>query len=210
MSDYTINVELEAAYTAAAADYFARAVAFVLRAEGVPPPLEVSVRLVADATIQQYNRDYLGHDRPTDVIAFGMAEQDVASAASPHPGPHEGAVEQEAANGTAYWQHEDARIPLELVEQKQQVAGRFLLPAADVLLGGGETPYLGDIIASYETAAQQAADYGHTPLQELTELVMHGTLHLLGYDDHAEESYRLMHQHEDRHLAAFLAAEAAR
>lgn|GEM_PF-404312 len=208
MNDYTINVELEATYTVAAADYFARAVAFVLRAEGVPPPLEVSVRLVDDATIQQYNRDYLGHDRPTDVIAFGLEEQDVASAASQQPAPHEGEVEREAGSEPAYWQHEDAQVAPALVEQ--QVAGRFLLPAAEAMLAEGETPYLGDIIASYETAAQQAADYGHTPLQELTELVMHGTLHLLGYDDHAEESYRLMHRHEDRHLAAFLAAEAAR
>ena len=33
---------------------------------------EISVTLLADADIERMNRDYLGKDRPTDVIAFSL------------------------------------------------------------------------------------------------------------------------------------------
>lgn len=43
-------------------------------------------------------------------------------------------------------------------------------------------PYLGDIVISYPRAAEQAASYAHEVDDELTILVVHGVLHLLGYD----------------------------
>lgn len=46
--------------------------------------------------------------------------------------------------------------------------------------------YLGDIIISYPRTTSQAAAGGHTIEAELQLLVVHGTLHLLGYD-HADE-----------------------
>jgi len=42
--------------------------------------------------------------------------------------------------------------------------------------------YLGDILISYERAKAQAAAGGHAVEQELILLVVHGMLHLLGYD----------------------------
>ncbi len=45
--------------------------------------------------------------------------------------------------------------------------------------------YLGDILISYPRAQAQAAAVGHAVEEELRLLVVHGTLHLLGYD-HAE------------------------
>jgi probable rRNA maturation factor len=47
--------------------------------------------------------------------------------------------------------------------------------------------YLGDIIISYPIAVEQARNNGHPVMAELMMLVVHGTLHLLGYD-HAEEA----------------------
>ena len=41
---------------------------------------------------------------------------------------------------------------------------------------------LGDIIVSAPRAQQQAQEYGHSLLREMSFLVVHGTLHLLGYD----------------------------
>jgi probable rRNA maturation factor len=41
---------------------------------------------------------------------------------------------------------------------------------------------LGEIAVSVETARRQAAERGHDELREMEELVLHGTLHLLGYD----------------------------
>lgn len=42
--------------------------------------------------------------------------------------------------------------------------------------------YWGDIVISYPRAVEQAADYGHPTDSELAVLVVHGVLHLLGYD----------------------------
>lgn len=39
---------------------------------------------------------------------------------------------------------------------------------------------MGDIVISTETAARQAAEYGHSLERELTFLTVHGILHLLG------------------------------
>ena len=48
-----------------------------------------------------------------------------------------------------------------------------------------EAPYLGDILISYPRAEKQAAAGGHSTLAELQLLVVHGVLHLLGFD-HAQ------------------------
>lgn len=47
--------------------------------------------------------------------------------------------------------------------------------------------YLGDVIISFPRAAIQAREAGHTIQAELQLLVVHGVLHLLGYDDVATE-----------------------
>jgi probable rRNA maturation factor len=41
---------------------------------------------------------------------------------------------------------------------------------------------LGEIVISLDTARRQATKLGHDEVRELSELVLHGTLHLLGYD----------------------------
>jgi probable rRNA maturation factor len=46
----------------------------------------------------------------------------------------------------------------------------------------GEPPYLGDLIIAYPYASSQAAREGHDLQESLMLLVVHGTLHLLGYD----------------------------
>jgi len=47
--------------------------------------------------------------------------------------------------------------------------------------------YLGDVIISFPRAEAQADDAGHDVEAELQLLVVHGVLHLLGYDDSTEE-----------------------
>uniref|UniRef100_A0A7C4TQ84 Endoribonuclease YbeY n=1 Tax=candidate division WWE3 bacterium TaxID=2053526 RepID=A0A7C4TQ84_UNCKA len=50
------------------------------------------------------------------------------------------------------------------------------------------TYYLGDVVVNKEQAARQAQEYGNSVEQEVSELVGHGVLHLLGIhhdgDDH--------------------------
>jgi probable rRNA maturation factor len=50
-----------------------RAIRHVLRAEG-HRVAEVSVAFLADPEITEMNREYLAHDRPTDVISFALHE----------------------------------------------------------------------------------------------------------------------------------------
>ncbi len=53
----------------------------------------------------------------------------------------------------------------------------------DVFIPSPEaTIYFGDIVVCYPRAVEQAAAYGHPVEDELSLLVVHGTLHLLGYD----------------------------
>jgi probable rRNA maturation factor len=58
-----------------------------------------------------------------------------------------------------------------------------------------DTAPLGDIAIAYETLVREAADSGKTPPDHLAHLVVHGFLHLLGYDhqidDEAERMERL-------------------
>jgi probable rRNA maturation factor len=47
---------------------------------------------------------------------------------------------------------------------------------------------LGDIVISVDTCARQAAALGHAPERELRVLLVHGLLHLLGYDHEESEA----------------------
>jgi rRNA maturation RNase YbeY len=59
--------------------------------------------------------------------------------------------------------------------------------------------FLGDIIISVPTAARQAAAAGHGLGREINMLLIHGLLHLLGYD----------HETSDREARRMRAREAA-
>jgi probable rRNA maturation factor len=48
-------------------------------------------------------------------------------------------------------------------------------------------PYLGDVAISLETAAHQAAEVGVATETELRTLLVHGILHLAGYDHESDD-----------------------
>lgn len=100
------------------------------------PKAELSVLLTGDDEIHELNRDYRQKDRPTDVLAFAMAE------------------------GQATPEH------------------------------GAEI--LGDVVISLQTAARQAAARRREPLVEVTHLLAHGLLHLVGYDHQNDAEEREM------------------
>jgi len=63
-----------------------------------------------------------------------------------------------------------------------------------------EPPYLGDVVISYPRAAAQAAEHGHTTAEELDLLVIHGCLHLLGFEDETEAGREEMWRWQERLL----------
>jgi len=124
----------------------------VLAAEGAASG-EVGVVLTDDEGMQALNRQYLGRDGPTDVLAFGLQEQDESR------------------------------------------------PAFVTATEG--TPYLGDVAISLERAREQAAAYGHDWQREVDLLLVHGLLHLLGYDDGEVAACRRMEARQEQLLASF-------
>ena len=61
----------------------------------------------------------------------------------------------------------------------------------------GAGGYLGDVIVSFPRAAAQASELGHPVQQELDLLIVHGVLHLLGYDHAGEEEKARMWARQD-------------
>ncbi len=122
-----------------------RAVEKVLRREDRPG--EVTVVVTDEQGIRELNRDFLGRDRVTDVLAFATQEE-----------------------------------------------GGPFVPAP----GAGK--YLGDVIVCYPRAVQQALEQDHSVGEELALLVVHGVLHLLGYDHATEEEQAAMWALQDEIL----------
>lgn len=61
----------------------------------------------------------------------------------------------------------------------------------------GTAPHLGDVIISIDTARRQAAEYGVSLQDEVAHLLVHGVLHLLGYDHQEPEDAQAMRLQED-------------
>lgn len=133
MIEVQIAEPIQAAETAALQDpaYLETAAQAALQAGGAPPDAGLTLLVTGDAQIRQLNRDFLGFDEPTDVLAFPSGE----SGLDPDTGGH----------------------------------------------------YLGDVIVSYPRALAQAEAGGHPVQDELQLLVVHGVLHLNGYDHAREE-----------------------
>jgi probable rRNA maturation factor len=58
----------------------------------------------------------------------------------------------------------------------------------------------GEIYVNADRARQQAKEYGVSAANELARLVIHGTLHLLGYDDRTPRGVKRMRTQEEQHL----------
>ena len=61
---------------------------------------------------------------------------------------------------------------------------------------------LGDVVISVDTARRQATEKGHSLVREVTILLAHGVLHLVGYDHQTPEDYRRMMALQDAVVAA--------
>ena len=69
------------------------------------------------------------------------------------------------------------------------------------IAGEGPEVMLGDIILAHGVCEREAAEKGVSINQHATHLVVHGTLHLLGYDHGDDDAATVMEQREVRALA---------
>lgn len=72
-----------------------------------------------------------------------------------------------------------------------------------VLEQGDDGSLDGEIIVSADYAAREADRFGWTTDDELLLYVVHGSLHLVGHDDHTTEGRAAMREAETRCLAEF-------
>ena len=139
-----------------------------------PTPIEIAIRLTSDAEVHALNRDYRDKDAPTNVLSFPMLEgEELADLISAHPERSRGTTSSEVEK-LGHVDLGSARIS----------------PSTSLGMSGdcedAETPepetLLGDIILAYETCAREAAIKNIRLEAHATHLIVHGTLHLLGYD----------------------------
>ena len=77
--------------------------------------------------------------------------------------------------------------------------GRFKADETDIDPETG-CLHLGDIVISSERATEQAGEYGHETSREIAYLMVHSTLHLLGYDHEKPEDVKEMRKREEHIL----------
>ncbi len=58
----------------------------------------------------------------------------------------------------------------------------------------------GDLFISIDTVRENALEYGVEFDDELHRVMVHGLLHLIGYDDHSPEEEKIIHEKEDYYL----------
>lgn len=72
----------------------------------------------------------------------------------------------------------------------------------DVLAFPLESPMLGEIVISTDFAVKEARTRGLPVLEEVFRYLVHGILHLAGYDDHSPGAKRKMWARQERYLRA--------
>jgi probable rRNA maturation factor len=132
-----------------------RAIAAALNGASAPGPGSVGLVLSDDRELAALNAEHMGENGPTDVLSFPLLPADDFP-------PH---ASQPPTVGSA------------------NRSGAFVLPP-------GQRVHIGDIVVSVERAVAQAragaggqtGDVGWSVGEELRLLVVHGTLHLCGWD----------------------------
>ena len=79
----------------------------------------------------------------------------------------------------------------------------FALEDEDTIINPSEERVLGDIYISIDKAKEQAKDYSHSLLRELSFLAVHGFYHLLGYDHQTKEEESIMFQKQEEVLESY-------
>lgn len=58
----------------------------------------------------------------------------------------------------------------------------------------------GDLFISIDSVRENAVEYGTDFADELNRVIVHGILHLIGYDDHTEDDQQVMRSKENYYL----------
>ena len=99
----------------------------------------------------------------------------------------------------------DREVSIALIDDEQMAElnknYRNIDNTTDVLSFPQEEELLGDVIISIPRALAQANEYGHSFKREFTYLLVHGLLHLAGYDHLNTEDKTIMRSLEEEILS---------
>lgn len=132
---------------------------------------------VDDAEMAELNETHMGHKGPTDVLSF----------------PLDGDVEQVG---------DDDDIFSNLPDFDDEDADDGGVAGSDSADGQKTTPpiHLGDIVVCPAVAERQAPEHAGSFDAEMTLLIIHGTLHILGHDHAEPEETDVMQGRERVHM----------
>ena len=156
---------------------------------------ELSIVIADDRFVHALNREFRGKDRPTDVLSFSQLEEML-----PKDEQRRAALPRGAAPGLAAVRRRRGTPPappppsVGLLAQPAQAG--TLVPAAGTALG--------DVVISLDTARRQARRLGVAPAARMRTLLVHGLLHLLGYDHERSPAEARRMFARERELAAAL------
>lgn len=129
-------------------------------------PSEVSLLFTSDEEIRRLNGEFRGIDEATDVLSF--------------PAPRSRPFSGVGSTGVPQVSRPSAAKSTSMAGNSQPSGSKR--QARD----GRAMTLLGDIAISIDFAERQAAHHGHATEDEIVFLVLHGGLHLLGFDDETE------------------------
>jgi probable rRNA maturation factor len=130
----------------------------------------VTVCLVTDAEITRMNESFRKKKGPTDVLSFPAVQRRKPLAVRRRSNTHAKSAEAAAGRGV--------RVSLPEGDTGSSVPQRAIKGRA----WADDVDFLGDIAISPATARRNAKKFRRTLPSELQILILHGVLHLLGYD----------------------------
>ena len=149
-----------------------------------PVPISVSIKLSDNKEVHALNRQWRKKDKPTNILSFPMLDDDELDALLT-PLPFRGGV-----GGGGGWDSatsSDRPHPNPSPEEEGLICPEIML---------------GDIILAHGVCAAEAAKKGITLADHATHLVIHGMLHLLGYDHIDNDDAEQMEALEVKALAS--------
>ena len=83
--------------------------------------------------------------------------------------------------------HRGKARPTDVLSFPWEEPGAASLPARPARAAAELNGFLGDVVISAETARRNARAAGHSTAKEIRWLILHGALHLLGYDHSTDQ-----------------------
>lgn len=154
----------------------------------------VTICLVSDAEIARMNEAFRKKKGPTDVLSFPAETSRTAvlpprRALREHRGspvaenPWKSSFQELKPVGSRRSRSElQLRAPKEMIFSEARLAVPKRTTRQRASVPEVSSDFLGDIAISPETARRNAKKYNRTLARELQILILHGVLHLLGYD----------------------------